>query len=64
MDDFIRMLIEQAPTFLGLIGVAVVLYNQNKTQQAQNDMLLAKVLELAHELKDCIQATSQQKEID
>ena len=64
MDDFIVKLIEQAPTFIGLIALAFVLYKQNEKQEQHNDILLERLIELSKEIRDCIKAASQQEETD
>lgn len=68
MDDMFRLVIEQAPTMLGLVALAAVLYRQNEKAQQANDKLLERIISLTIEIRDCAQTVreqvSQQKETD
>lgn len=68
MDELFKTVIEQAPTMLGLVVLAVVLYRQNEKAQIQNDKLVERIINLTVEMRDCVKtvasAVSQQEETD
>lgn len=68
MDELFKTVIEQAPTMLGLVILAVVLYRQNEKAQIQNDKLVERIINLTVEMRDCVKtvasAVGQQEETD